>query len=84
MKNYNVSYADLRKRPWVHPHELHNGSVVAYYMDYRTGIIVMDDRTTMLAALNYGEEGEIWWMDELPQNIELFEENEEEKLTLSR
>lgn len=77
---HNISYEDLRKRHRVLPQELHRGSVVAYYMNHRTGIIVMSGMTEFLAALNYDEEGEIWWEDQLPSDIELYEALEEEKL----
>lgn len=41
----------------------------------------MEDYTMMQAAFNlYEEEGRIWMMDIIPDNISLFEANEEEKL----
>lgn len=82
MKN-KISDADLKMRFRVLPHELHRGSVVAYSYDYvykRTGIIVMEDRTMMLAALNFDDEGKKTIYEFLPEDIELYEANEEEKL----
>jgi hypothetical protein len=48
----------------------------------RTGIIVMDSRTMMLVAINLCDENEdgAWYMDELPDKIELYEAEKEEKL----
>lgn len=65
---------------------LRRGSVVAFrYWDTnrpRTGIIVMYDRTMMLVAINLWNEDEdgAWYMDELPNEIELYEAEKEEKL----
>ena len=65
---------------------LHRGSVVAFrYWDMnrpRTGIIVMDSRTMMLVAINLCDENEdgAWYMDELPDKIELYEAEKDEKL----
>ena len=81
-----MAFPDVTFRRRVFVEELQRGSVVAFkyedkYSSARTGIIVMEDRTMMMAALNlYEEEGRVWVMDELPDNISLFEANEEEKL----
>ncbi len=81
-----IPYPDVRSRHRVSHMELHRGSVVAFeykdnYSMPRTGIIVMEDNSMMMAALNlYEEEGYIWTMDQIPDNISLFEANEEEKL----
>ena len=41
----------------------------------------MESPGWMLAAVNlYEEEGRIWYFDEMPENIELYEANEEETL----
>ena len=83
--DYNLSYPSVTYRKRVLPQLLHNGSVVAFrswlYDSPRTGIIVMESPGWMLAAVNlYEEEGRIWYSDELPENIELYEANEEETL----
>ena len=79
-----ITYPKVTNRNCVYPYELHRGSVVTFETDDpipRTGIIVMDDRSTMLAALNlYEEEGSVWVMSELPDNIMLYEATEEEKI----
>ena len=47
----------------------------------RTGIIIMGSKTIMMAAVNlYEDEGSIWYSDNLPDDIDLFESNTEEKL----
>lgn len=86
MDEKKIPYPDIRGRRRVSPEELHRGSVVAFeykgdYSSPRTGIIVMEDYSMMQAALNlYEEEGRIWVMDIIPDDISLFEANEEEKL----
>ena len=86
MDEKKMPFPDVTFRSRVYPIELHRGSVVAFlykepYSSPRTGVIVMEDRSMMMAALNlYEEEGRIWVMDKLPDNILLFEANEEEKL----
>ncbi len=84
---YNLPHPNVQLRSRVYPHMLHRGSVVAYrYWDIlnrpRTGIIVMADRTMMLVAINFCDENEdgAWYMDLLPDNIELYEAEKEEKL----
>jgi len=79
-----IAYPEVTGRSRVYPNELHRGSVVAFetlVITPRTGIIVMEDSRTMLAALNlYEEEGRIWVIDELPDDIFLYEATEEEKI----
>ena len=83
---YNLPHPNMQFRQRVHPYMLHRGSVVAFrYWDMnrpRTGIIVMDSRTMMLVAINLCDENEdgAWYMDELPDKIELYEAEKEEKL----
>ncbi len=83
---YNLPHPNVQFRQRVHPYMLHRGSVVAFrYWDMnrpRTGIIVMDSRTMMLVAINLCDENEdgAWYMDELPDKIELYEAEKEEKL----
>ena len=82
---YNLPYPNIWHRTEVKHYELHRGSVVAFRRyesnKPRTGIIVMDDKTMMLAAVNlYKEEGRIWWMGDMPDDLELYEANEEETL----
>lgn len=83
--DYNLSYPNVTYRRRLMPYALRRGSVVAFrswlYGRPRTGIIVMESPDWMLAAVNlYEEEGRIWYSDELPENIELYEANEEETL----
>ena len=83
--DYNLSYPNVTYRKRILPYSLHHGSVVAFksrqYGEARTGIIVMESSDWMLAAVNlYEEEGRIWVSDELPEEIELYEANEEETL----
>ena len=83
--NFNLSYPNVTQRKRVLPHALHGGSVVAFrswlYDRPRTGVIVMESPDWMLAAVNlYEEDGRIWYSDELPENIELYEANEKETL----
>ena len=81
---YNIPYPYIWRRRSVQPYELHRGSVVAFKTrdrHPRTGIIVMDDRTMMMAAVNlYKEEGRIWYLQDIPDDIDLFEANDEETL----
>ena len=83
---YNLPHPNVQFRKRVLPYMLHRGSVVAFrYWDMnrpRTGIIVMDSRTMMLVAINLCDENEdgAWYMDELPDKIELYEAEKEEKL----
>lgn len=83
---YNLSFPNVWGRSKVYRHELHRGSVVAFkYWDMnrpRTGIIVMDNRTMMLVAINLYDENEdgAWYMDELPDKIELYEPEKDEKI----
>lgn len=83
---YNLPFPDVQRRNKVHPYMLHRGSVVAFrywYMDRsQTGIIVMADQRMMLVAINLYDENEdgAWFMDLLPDNIELYEAEKEEKL----
>lgn len=83
---YNLPYPNVQLRKRVHPYMLHRGSVVAFrYWDInrpRTGIIVMDSRKMMLVAINLCDENEdgAWYMDELPDKIELYEAEKDEKL----
>lgn len=80
---YNLPYPNIWHRAEVKYYEQHRGSVVAFRKyesnRARTGIIVMDSQDMMLAAVNhYKEEGRIWWMEDLPDDLELFEANEAE------
>lgn len=82
---YNLPYPNIWHRAEVKHYELHRGSVVAFRKyesnGVRTGIIVMDSRDMMLAAVNlYKEEGRIWWVEDLPDDLELFEANEAETI----
>ena len=81
---YNIPYPYIGRRKSVQPYELHRGSVVAFKTrdrQPRTGIIIMDDRTMMMAAVNlYKEEGRIWYLEDIPDDIDLFESNKEERL----
>lgn len=82
---YTLPYPDVTYRKRILPYSLQCGSVVAFrsrqYGEARTGIIVMESSDWMLAAVNlYEEEGRIWVSDELPEEIELYEANEEETL----
>ena len=83
---YNLPHPNVQFRKRVHPYMLHRGSVAAFrYWDMncpRTGIIVMDSRTMMLVAINLCDENEdgAWYMDELPDKIELYEAEKDEKL----
>lgn len=82
---YNLPYPQIWHRSKVERYELHRGSVVAFmkyeFEKQRTGIIIMDDKQMMLAAVNlYKETGRIWCQDYLPDNIELFEANKAETL----
>ena len=82
---YTLPYPDVTYRKRILPYSLQCGSVVAFrlwqYGKARTGIIVMEYSNWMLAAVNLcEEEGRIWYSDELPDGIELYEANEEETL----
>ena len=81
---YNIPYPYIWRRKSVQPYELHRGSVVAFKTrdrQPRTGIIVMDGGSMMLAAVNlYMEEGRIWYLEDIPDDIDLFESNKEERL----
>ena len=83
---YNLPHPNVQLRKRVYPYMLHRGSVVAFrYWDMnrpRTGFIVMDSRTMMLVAINLCDENEdgAWYMDELPDRIELYEAEKDEKL----
>lgn len=82
--DYTIPYPNIWHRKSVQPYELHRGSVVAFQTwdrHPRTGIIIMGGKTMMMAAVNlYEKEGSIWYSDDLPDTIELFEANTEEKL----
>ena len=84
MKIYKLKkYPDVTYRKRVWPASLHYGSIVAFryvrYENERTGIIVMDSENWMTIAINlYKEEGRVWYSDELPNEIELYEATEEE------
>jgi len=83
---YNLPFPNVQSRKRVHPQMLRRGSVVAFRIWElnlpRTGIIVMDSRKMMLVAINLCDENEdgAWYMDELPDRIELYEAEKEEKL----
>lgn len=82
---YNLPYPQIWHRSKVERYELHRGSVVAFmkydYDIHRTGIIIMDDKQMMRAAVNlYKETGRIWYLEDLPDNIELFKANKAETL----
>ena len=83
---YNLPHPNVQNRKRVYPYMLRRGSVVAFrFWDMkrpRTGIIVMDGRTMMLVAINLYDENEdgAWYMDYLPDKIELYEAEREEKL----
>lgn len=86
MIRYNLPFPNVQFRKQVHPYALRRGSVVAFRIwelnRPRTGIIVMDSRNMMLVAINLCNENEdgAWYMDELPDHIELYEANKDEKL----
>ena len=82
---YNLPYPQIWHRSSVERYELHRGSVVAFmkyeYEGMRTGVIIMDDSKMMKAAVNlYKETGSIWYMEDLPDSVELFEANKAETL----
>ena len=82
---YNLPYPQICHRSMVERYELHRGSVVAFmkydYDTHRTGIIIMDDKQIMRAAVNlYKGTGRIWYLEDLPDNIELFKANKAETL----
>lgn len=81
-KLYNLDLEHRRPHPNT---DLHAGDVYAfryfYYGRERTGVLVMAYPTWFLEAINlYGEEGDSWVMDELPNDIELYEPTPEELL----
>lgn len=82
---FNLPYPDIRNRRAISRYDLNSGSVVAFLSKdcgrVRTGIIVMESRNWMLLAVNlYEDEGYFWYSDELPNDIHLYEANEEEKI----
>lgn len=82
---YNLPSPDVANRNRIMPYALHCGSIVAFrswiYDKPRTGIMVMESSNWILAAVNlYEEEGRIWYSDELPNKVELYEANEEETI----
>jgi hypothetical protein len=84
MMNYNIPFPDVLYRRSLYLSELYRGKVVAFkYWDgnhSRTGIIVLDGKDWMKVAVNlYEEEGRLWYEDELPDNIELYEASDSEK-----
>ncbi len=83
--DYNLSYPNITHRKRIMSYSLYHGRVVAFrtWQDgkARTGIIVMESSDWMMAAVNlYEEEGRIWYSDELPKEIELYEADEEETI----
>lgn len=83
---YNLPFPNVQHRQRVNPYMLRRGSVVAFrYWNMkhpRTGIIVMCDRKMMLVAINLYDENEdgAWYMDYLPDKIELYEAEKAEIL----
>ena len=83
---YNLPFPNVQSRKRVYPQMLSRGSVVAFRIwdlnRPRTGIIVMDSRSMMLVAINLCDENEdsAWYMDELPDKIELYEAEKAEIL----
>lgn len=81
---YNLPWPDVRHRNKVSSYYLSRGEVVAFsFVDSslgeRTGIMVLESQTSFLAAVNlYEEEGRIWTMDEIPEDIKLYEATPEE------
>ena len=86
MKIYELKkYPDVTNRRRIWPNSLHYGSIVAFRKwqceKERTGIIVMEYENWMIVAINlYKEEGRVWYSDELPNDIELYEATEDEIL----
>ena len=84
MEEYSLAYPNVHYRRRVAPYELYRGCVVAFRYwgleaQARTGVIIMEDQNMMLAAVNlYKEEGRIWVMDQIPDDIELFEASSDE------
>lgn len=79
---YNLPLPDVTGRKMVHYSFLDRGDVVAFKTnDYRTGIIVMEFKDMMMVAVNlYGEKQQLWYSDPLPEDIELYEPSEEERI----
>ena len=87
MMRYNLPLPNVQSRKRIYLDTLHRGSVVAFSIigelnRPRTGIIVMWSRSMMLVAINLCDENEdgAWYMDELPDGIELYEAEKDEKL----
>lgn len=79
---YNLPLPDVTGRKMVHYSFLDRGDVVAFKTnDHRTGIIVMEFKDMMMVAVNlYGEKQQLWYSDPLPEDIELYEPSEEERI----
>lgn len=81
---YDLPFPYVWNRREFFPSALHRGTVVAFKTRAvlpRTGIIVMADKDMMMVAVNmYKETGGIWVYDSLPDNIDLYEANENETL----
>lgn len=80
---YDLPLPDITDRTR-YDYTLNRGDVVAFsrmeYGSKRTGIIVMDSEDSFLAAVNlYREEGYIWFLDTLPDDVTLYKATEEEK-----
>lgn len=76
---------DLSGRSAVSRGWLQKGSIVAFwrlsYYESRKGLILMDSQNMMWAAFNLNDENDgVWYSDSLPENIELYDATEAEKL----
>lgn len=82
---YNLPYPNIYNRSRLYHNFLYRGEVLAFrtweHNKSRTGVIVMDSKQGMLVAVNlYKEEGRVWVMDTIPDDIELYMANEHETL----
>lgn len=86
MMRYNLPLPNVQSRKRIYLDSLRRGSVVAFRIwelnRPRTGIIVIYDRRMMLVAINLCDKNEdgAWYMSELPDKIELYEADNNEKL----
>lgn len=83
--DYNLPYPNLENRHRKWSYRGRRGDVCAFgYFGYnqpRTGIIVFEEEDFMLVAVNmYKEEGRLWVCDSLPDDIVLYDANEDETL----
>ncbi|MBQ0089649.1 MAG: hypothetical protein KBT27_10010 [Prevotellaceae bacterium] len=77
-KQYPITFPNLTNRHHLCAPHCQRGDVFAFrYNDFgheRTGIIMMESENWFYFAYNlYEEQGRIWYGDEMPDNIELYE-----------